>query len=136
MFLMANPLTYKVELLRQAAVLADTGRRELEALASEADEVAVPAGRTILRQGTAGRELVVLLDGEAEVLRDGRVVNRVGAGEVVGEIALLSRRPRTASVRTTTPARLLVLTDLAFRSFASDETRDELGAVARSRAAA
>jgi CRP-like cAMP-binding protein len=127
--------TEKAELLRGIRVFARAGRRELEALAAQADELVVPAGRTILRQGTSGRELVVILDGEADVLRDGRVINRIGSGEVAGEIALLSRGPRTATVRTTKPTRLLVLTDLAYRSLVSDKTRDELRAVARARVA-
>lgn len=131
---MTNPRTQKVELLRQIAVFAGAGRRELEALAAQADELVVPAGRTILRQGSTGRELVLLLDGEADVLRDGRIINRIGSGDVAGEIALLSRGPRTATVRTTKPTRLLVLTDVAFRSFVSDKTREELRAVARARA--
>ena len=105
----------KIELLKTVQLFARCTRRELDALAAEADELAVPAGRALARQGERGRDFVVIVDGAADVSKNGRRVNRLGSGDFLGEIALVSGAPRTATVTTTAPSRLLVLSDRAFR---------------------
>ena len=65
-------------------------------------------------EGELGREAFVLLSGGAEVRRDGEVVAELGPGDWVGELALLDGGPRTATVTTTAPSDLLVLTRGAF----------------------
>jgi CRP/FNR family cyclic AMP-dependent transcriptional regulator len=105
----------KIELLKTVPLFARCTRRELDALAAEADELAVPAGRALARQGERGRDFVVIVDGAADVSKNGRRVNRLGSGDFLGEIALVSGGPRTATVTTTAPSRLLVLSDRAFR---------------------
>lgn len=105
----------KVELIRSVPVFSHCTKRELAALASEADEVAVREGKTLTRQGEVGREFLVIVDGAADVHKHGRRINRLGAGDFLGEIALISGAPRTATVTTTADSRLLVLTDRSFR---------------------
>ena len=105
----------KIELLKTVPLFARCTRRELDALAAEADELAVPAGRALARQGERGRDFVVIVDGAADVSKNGRRVNRLGSGDFLGEIALVSGAPQTATVTTTAPSRLLVLSDRAFR---------------------
>jgi CRP-like cAMP-binding protein len=105
----------KLDMLRQVPLFAGCSREELETVARLADEIDVPAGRALTREGANGREFVVLLDGTAVVERDGEALATLGPGDFLGEIALLTRSPRTATVTTTAPARLLVLTDRAFR---------------------
>ena len=70
----------------------------------------------------AGPENVTLapLDGAAKVTKNGRTVNELGANDFLGEIALLSDVPRTATVTTTTETTVLVLTDRAFRRAGMD----------------
>jgi len=58
----------------------------------------------------------VLVDGTARVTRNGRKVNELGPIDWAGEIALITDTPRTATVVSTSPGRLLVVTDRAFRS--------------------
>jgi CRP-like cAMP-binding protein len=105
----------KVELLRRAPLFARCSARQLREVAGVADELTLPEGRDLTRQGEAGREFFVLVEGTAEVQRDGRRVNTLGAGDFLGEIALISQTPRTATVRTTSPARVLVVTAREFR---------------------
>ena len=106
----------KVELIKHVPLFARCSRRELAEIAALADEIDIPEGREIIREGERGREFFVLLDGEAVVRRKGRKLATLKAGDFAGEIALVSRIPRTATVKTTTPARALVVTDQAFRS--------------------
>lgn len=106
----------KVELIRNVPLFADCSRRELRQIAEVADEVVVPAGTTLTKEGASGREFVVIVEGGAEVRRRGRKVNELRSGDFLGEIALVAGSPRTATVRTTQPTHALVLTAPAFRA--------------------
>ena len=106
----------KIELIKNAPLFASCSKRELADVASLADELDLPEGRPLIRQGERGREFFVLLEGEAEVTRDGTPMATMTAGDFFGEIALVSDAPRTATVTATTPVRVLVVTDRAFRS--------------------
>jgi CRP/FNR family transcriptional regulator, cyclic AMP receptor protein len=106
----------KVDLIKQVPLFARCSRKELAAVASVADEIDFPAGKELTREGAQGREFFVLLDGTVDVKRGGRHVNRLQGGDFFGEIALISRSPRTATVVTTSPVRALVVTDRSFRT--------------------
>ena len=67
-----------------------------------------------MREGEPGDEFFVVVEGEVDVRRRGRRVARLGEGSFVGEIALLSRSPRTATVVAATPMRALVITGRDF----------------------
>lgn len=105
----------KVELLRNVPLFARCSKNELAAIAAEADELDVSAGRPLTVEGQSGREFVVLVTGSAEVRRNGRRIATLDDGDFLGEISLLTGVPRTATVTTTTPCHVLVLTDRAFR---------------------
>jgi CRP-like cAMP-binding protein len=106
----------KIELIARVPLFEHCSKRELAEIASLADELALPAGRKLAAEGAAGHEFVVIVEGAAEVKRRGRLVNRLGAGDFLGEIALVTGQKRTATVTTTEPSQLLVLTAPAFRS--------------------
>jgi CRP-like cAMP-binding protein len=105
----------KVELIARVPLFERCSKRDLAEIASLADELALPAGRKLAAEGAAGHEFVVIVEGAAEVKRRGKVVNRLRAGDFLGEIALVTGQKRTATVTTTEPSRLLVLTAPAFR---------------------
>jgi CRP-like cAMP-binding protein len=105
----------KAELIKRAPLFADCSRGELEQIAQLADEIDLDQGRELTRLGESGREFFVLLEGEADVSQDGRSINTLRAGDFFGEIALVEDTPRTATVTATTPVRLLVITDRAFK---------------------
>ncbi|HEY7707575.1 MAG TPA: cyclic nucleotide-binding domain-containing protein [Gaiellaceae bacterium] len=106
----------KVELIRSVPLFADLGGKELEDVAAIADEIDLPEGKELTVEGNPGREFMVLIEGSASVKRGDQEVNRLGAGDFFGEIALVEDRPRTATVVAETPVRALVITDRAFRS--------------------
>jgi CRP/FNR family transcriptional regulator, cyclic AMP receptor protein len=105
----------KIELLKSVPLFSQCTRKELAAVAAVADEVDLREGRELTRQGAPGREFFVLIEGEADVRRNGRKVRTLGDGDFFGEIALVTKRPRTATVVARTPVRVLVVTDRAFR---------------------
>ena len=105
----------KLEKLRRVPLFAGLGRRELERLGLLTDEVDLPAGRVLMRQGDRGEELFVFMRGAARVERDGEEIAQRRANDFVGEIALLDGGPRTATVTLTEDSTLLVVGRQQFR---------------------
>lgn len=105
---------HKLDLLRRIPLFAECSKAELEAVARVTDELSLPAGRVLMRQGAAGRELVVIVEGEARVDRNGEPVAVKTGGDFLGEIALVTGRPRTATVTAASDLRVLVLDGLSF----------------------
>jgi CRP-like cAMP-binding protein len=99
----------KLELLAGVPLFTQLGKRELQRVGQLADVLDRPAGRVLMRQGEIGSEAMVIVSGRAKVERDGVLVNEIGPGAVVGEMALLSGRPRVATVTLLTDAELLLL---------------------------
>jgi CRP-like cAMP-binding protein len=106
----------KIELIKNVPLFAHCSRKELAEIAALADEMDFPAGKEIIREGERGREFFILLDGGADVIRSGRRIAHLAKGDFVGEIAVIARIPRTATVKTTEPTRALVVTDQALRA--------------------
>jgi CRP/FNR family cyclic AMP-dependent transcriptional regulator len=106
----------KVELIKRVPLFSGCSKRELDEVAGIADEIELPAGSALTREGAAGHEFLVLVDGSAEVKRKGRMVNKLGSGDFLGEIALITGVPRTATVTTTRPSRMLVITARDFKA--------------------
>lgn len=84
-------------------------KKELQAISRASVEVDIQEGRTFVEQGQTGREAFVIVDGTADVRRNGKKIATLGPGGVVGELALLDRGPRTASVTAASPMKVLVL---------------------------
>jgi CRP-like cAMP-binding protein len=93
--------------------LSNDARR---AIASHADEIEPPEGTELVRQGEFAYEFFVLEDGTAEVVRDGEQIAELGPGDFLGEMGIVSQAVRNATVRTTSPGRVIVMTEQAFRS--------------------
>ena len=101
-------------MLKRVPLFATCSRRQLEDIATIADELAQPEGAMLARQGDRGHEFVILLDGTADVRRNGRKIASLGPGSFFGEIALLTESARTADVIAATDVRTLVIGDRAF----------------------
>jgi CRP-like cAMP-binding protein len=95
--------------LASVPLFAACSKKELQAIARASVEVDIQDGRTFVEQGQTGREAFIIVEGTAEVTRNNRKVATFGPGDCVGELALLDRGPRTASVTAKTPMKVLVL---------------------------
>ena len=93
----------KVELLKSVPLFASCSKADLRQIAMLADEVDRDEGRTLIREGERAREFFVVVEGSLRVTRKGDKVGSLGAGDVVGEIALVTDMPRTATVTTSQP---------------------------------
>ncbi len=106
----------KIELLKRVPLFERCSKSELQRIARLADEVNLPAGRKLTREGERGQEFVVLVDGRVEVRRKGRRLRELSGGDFLGEIALVADVPRTATVTTLTPVDILLMTARDFRT--------------------
>ena len=106
----------KLDLLRRVPLFSGLSRRDLEEVQRLADEIDVPAGQELTREGRSGEEFFLIVSGRVAVVRDGVRVRTMSDGEFLGEIALFDGRPRSATVTTETPTRLLVLAHREFNS--------------------
>src|ERR1017187_1190064 len=97
-------------------LFSTSSNKELRTIRRALEEVTVPAGRILCEQGTIGREFFLIVTGQASVRRNNRKVATLGPGQYFGELALLDRRPRSASVMSDTEMTLLVLGQREFNA--------------------
>ena len=105
----------KLELLKRAPLFANCSKKELAEIGAIADEIDLREGKELTRQGAPGREFFVLIEGTADVIKDGEKVNTLQGGDFFGEIALVHHAPRTATVTATSPVRTLVISERNFK---------------------
>jgi CRP/FNR family transcriptional regulator, cyclic AMP receptor protein len=110
----------KVDLIRAIPLFASCSAEELARVAGIADEIDLREGRQLTTEDARGQEVVILVEGTAEVRRDGEVVNTMGPGQCIGEVALVTGQPRTATVLATSPVHALVIEGHAFRSLLAE----------------
>jgi CRP/FNR family cyclic AMP-dependent transcriptional regulator len=106
--------------LKSVALFSKLERDELARVARSIDEVEVPAGKQLTREGDIGHEFFVIEDGSASVQQNGEEISVMGPGDFFGEIALLESPRRTATVVATTPMRLLVMHSRDFKAMEHD----------------
>jgi CRP-like cAMP-binding protein len=99
-----------VSRLKSIPLFEEVGDEELAQIAPFATEVSVEQGRELVREGDFSYEFMAIEDGEAEVSRAGEHVADLGPGDFFGEVGLLERTLRNATVTAKTPMRLITLT--------------------------
>jgi CRP-like cAMP-binding protein len=113
------------ENLRAVPVFSELTDEELRRIATFANEDSVSSGATLLREGDYSNEMIAIESGTADVKRDGETIASVGAGAVVGELGVLEKGMRNASVVATSPMRLIRLTSWDVKRLPK-ETRERL----------
>jgi CRP-like cAMP-binding protein len=124
----------KIDRLSQVPMFSACSRKDLGLIAKYADELNVDADEVLVREGDAGREFYVMVEGKAKVTRNGREIAVLGPGSYFGELALLDGQKRDATVTTSTPSELLVVGMREFATLLEDVpqlTRKLLAGMAR-----
>jgi CRP/FNR family cyclic AMP-dependent transcriptional regulator len=121
--------------LKAIPLFASLRKEDLRRVAQVTDEIDAAQGEELLREGRSAYEFMVIQDGHAEVTRAGEHVADLGPGDFLGEIAALERGARTATVVTTSPVSLYVMTARDLRHLADSipELGDTLHRVANER---
>ena len=99
----------KLEHLANVRMFSSLNSKELSLVAKAADVVTIKAGNVVVEEGSPGHEFFLILDGEASVKRGKRKIATLGAGSYFGEMALLDRGPRSATIVADSDLRLVVL---------------------------
>jgi CRP-like cAMP-binding protein len=116
---MAAKDTY-LDNLAEVPLFAAASRKDLQKIARASDEVDVKAGRVLVDQGRPGHEFFLIIEGTASVRRNNRKVAELGPGQYFGELSLLDRGPRTATVVAETDMKVLVLGQREFLGVLDD----------------
>ena len=106
---MARQKDVFIDHLQQVPLFSACSRKDLQLVAKRAEEINVPAGKALITEGETGHEYFVILSGTAKVMRHGRKIANIGPGDAFGELALLEKAPRNATVVAETDMDLVVL---------------------------
>lgn len=109
--------------LESIELFGELTNRERKAVSRLMTETTVKPGRNLMVEGTAGREFVIIMEGEATVRREGRVIARVGAGDFLGELAVIAGVPRTATVTADTEMQVSVLNRREFSALLDQQPK-------------
>lgn len=115
----------KVAALKRSPLFEGLSRRQLIDVARLTDDMEVPSGAVLCREGSRGQEFFVIISGEASVMRGGKHLAALAGGDFFGEIALLEPVMRTATVTAVTSLRFFVVSDRAFQSLLDTDPRIE-----------
>jgi len=102
--------------LQAVPLFEELDRKHRRLIAQHAEEIEVPAGTKLVRQGEFAYEFFVILEGTGEVLRDDEHVGDIGPGDFLGEMGIVGKAARNATVATTSDARVMVMTEQDFRA--------------------
>lgn len=116
----------KVDAFRRATMFGGRLGKRLVQLARASEDLEVPAGKVLCKEGEVGQECFVIIDGKVEVTKNGKRLAARAGGEFFRETALLKETPRMATVTAQTPLRLFVLTCRNFRQLIRDNPGVEL----------
>jgi CRP-like cAMP-binding protein len=106
--------------LKQIPIFSQLSDGEANRLAAFANETSLAEGQILMKEGDYSTELIGIEEGTAEVERGGRKVAELGPGDLIGEMGLLSREPRNATVVATSPMRVFKLTHWEIRRMSED----------------
>jgi CRP/FNR family transcriptional regulator, cyclic AMP receptor protein len=116
---MANPAELR-KFMREVPLFAGLLPSELDRIALVMNPIQLSAGAVVCTEGEPGHELYVIAEGEAAVERAGHTITKLHQGDHFGELALLDRGPRSATVRALSDCRLYVLGDVSLAALLNE----------------
>jgi CRP-like cAMP-binding protein len=118
--------------LKAIPIFSQLSDEEAHRLAAFATETSVAEGQILMKEGDYSIELIAIEEGAADVVKGGQKIASLGKGDLIGEMGLLERGPRTADVVATSPMRVIKLTHWEVRRM-SDETLDRIKQIVQDR---
>jgi len=109
-----------IDHLAAVPLFSACSRKDLQLVAKRAEDIKVEAGKQLVTEGDTGTEFFVIIDGNATVARHGQKVAELGPGQFFGDLALLDRAPRNATITADTPMELVVLGQREFAGLIDD----------------
>ena len=104
----------KIDLLKKVPLFSTLSKRHLNEIGKHADQVSIKASNVLAQQGRTGREFVFIVEGKAQVKKDGKVIRHLSSGEFFGEISLIDGEPQTATVIAETDMTILLVHSSSF----------------------
>ena len=108
-------------LIADVDLFRDLSRSQLKRLASASREVSHPVGKAVATEGQGAHAFHFILEGEATVTKDGRVLRTLGPGDYFGEISMIDGRPRSATVSAVAPLQVLAIPHLDFEQVLDED---------------
>jgi CRP/FNR family transcriptional regulator, cyclic AMP receptor protein len=118
--------------LKAIPIFSQLSDEEAHRLAAFATETSVAEGQILMKEGDYSTELIAIEEGSADVVKNGEKIASLDKGDLIGEMGLLERGPRTADVIATSPMRVIKLTHWEVRRM-SDETLDRIKQIVQER---
>lgn len=105
-----------IALLKETPLFANTTEKNLESMIKSAVQKTVSPGDKVVQEGQGGVGFYLILDGKAEVIKDGTKLAELGTGNFFGELAVIDGQPRTADVIAVTETKCWILSQWAMKS--------------------
>ena len=105
-----------IGLLKSTPIFANTSEKSLESMIKSAVEKTVSPGDKVVQEGQGGVGFYLILDGKAEVIKDGQKLAELGTGNFFGELSVIDGQPRTADVVAVTETKCWILSQWAMKS--------------------
>lgn len=110
----------KADALADIPLFSSLSSKERQELARHVDEVPIKSGAVLTKQGAPGDAFYLIVEGKADVIKNGTKIARLGPGDAVGEMALLDGEPRSATVMMTTDGNVLTMPRREFKAVLHD----------------
>lgn len=111
------------DILSSIDIFSGLSKKELAQIGRLMSAIRIASGKEIIKEGAVGREAFIIVEGDASVWRNGKLIASVGPGAVLGEMALLANTPRTATVRAETDMIVEVLNRSEFVALLEDSPK-------------
>ncbi len=102
--------------LATVSLFEGLSKKDMQVVERCVTELSYPTGTALVTQGETGRDAMIIVAGTADVERDGKTVDTMGPGDIVGEMSLVTKAPRSATVTSTSEVRVLLMDAREFAS--------------------
>lgn len=111
----------RITLLKEIDLFSSFDTPELARFADALEEIEVPSGSVLCSEGDPGQDMFILIEGSLQIVKDNRAITTIQPIDYIGEMAIIEEKPRSATVITTTPAKLLRITQSQFKEYLSSQ---------------